>query len=124
MAPANLVYLCRQIGEVVSGAVNESLLMRESSVTLNNKQHVFPTASPSYSTSTSLASAMSPPTPWYGGLHPQPYKDAVERFEKLDIGGINYGQRSIRDIIRNVDGGRRERGLQWVMDTIVHKKVG
>ena len=38
-----------------------------------------------------LASAMSPPTPWYGGLHPQPYKDAVERFEKLYIGGINYG---------------------------------
>jgi len=50
-------------------------------------------ASPSYSTSTSLASAMSPPTPWYGGLHPQPYKDAVERFEKLDIRGINYGCR-------------------------------
>ena len=34
---------------------------------------------------------MSPPKPWYGGLHPQPYKDAVERFEKLDIGGISYG---------------------------------
>ena len=30
--------------EVVSGAANEFLLMRESSVTLNNKQHGFPTA--------------------------------------------------------------------------------
>jgi len=25
------------------------------------------------------------------GRNPQPYKDAVERFEKLDTGGVNYG---------------------------------
>jgi len=29
-----------------------------------------------------------PSTIW---VNPQPYKDAVKRFEKLDIGGINYG---------------------------------